>query len=265
MSNLLIAVGVALSIGTLIFHVSVAAEIFGDQARWSSGVFAVDGKVSGRRSTQKLFFHTYKLDVSYVDRAGTKHAAQTAFSTIGEPVKRKELRIKYDPRDPQRVVTSWAIENIRPRWYGWLVTLVGGLLLAAIALAIGRKLRTSRDILRLCAADSDEVLLEVLEHQRGSRQAPSSISSIRYAVPAGTGVRTGEVCFDRFKESPIYGDPGRGSILALVSGVDPAQPHVIMADLRQFELSREARREIDERLRQIGVEIVDGRCFPLEK
>lgn len=254
----LLIIGILLGSSAIAWQVSGAIRIFDDQALWEKGVVA-EGKIKGRRSTQTLFFHSYDLDVVYVSQSGTKHEAETHFGTVGRPADWQKLQIKYDPEDPRRFVVSWAIENVRSRWYSWLVVLAGGLLIAGLLVTIGRKLQKRKDILRLCAAESDEVLLDVLDYQRGTIQSPSSIT---YSIPTGNGSR--EVFFDRNKESPIYGDPKRGSILALVCKDEPANPHVLMADLRVFDLSKEARHEIDEKLKQRGVEIVNGRCFPIE-
>lgn len=117
------------------------SELSSDRQTWSEGVAAESGEVSGEERSNRFVFHTYKLNLSYVDAQGVHREAAQDFTTIfGEVDTNSEPEIRYLPTEPARAVSSWSVDvsTSRAVWVvlAFLIALVMASLIPIAAFAI---------------------------------------------------------------------------------------------------------------------------------
>lgn len=107
-------------------------------------------------------FYDYDLKVAYTDSDGRQYSKPLKVESMLKAMDQtNEPGVKFDPKNPENFVLSWAIDLGWARWswlgFKWLLILTCGGLLALIIRGGTRTLWSARS----AAAKSDEVLLEV--------------------------------------------------------------------------------------------------------
>jgi len=178
-------------------------------------------------------FYEYKLDVAYLDAAGTRRKAKVEFGTFWKPIDEQvspELRVLA--ADPEHPAISWAKDAGLTRFH-WPVFGFGMLLLTVFGIPqMLRHARKRENALRACALESEEVLLPVVSTRRDR-----GAWIVHYEVSPGATAKHVD------QESPlIVTRDGRQHVVTLRSTSDDR--FVVPGSLRGIELPDAARLEV---------------------
>jgi hypothetical protein len=104
-------IGLVLGGGMIYYAAQWLFELVSDRQTWSEGVSAEFGEVSGEERSNRFVFHTYELNLSYVDAQGVRRELAQEFTTVfGEVDTDNPPEIRYLPDEPERAVSSWSVE-----------------------------------------------------------------------------------------------------------------------------------------------------------
>src|SRR5882672_5989534 len=105
----LVLVGVASAIGYAWWQYSAVRELLDQTSIWAAGVPALRTEVGGKETTHKFIFHSYELDVTFLDATRTKHESKLEFDSFGSEVDQTATpQVRYLKDDPGRFALSWA-------------------------------------------------------------------------------------------------------------------------------------------------------------
>jgi hypothetical protein len=240
LAALLTLPGLLALFGYPIWQVGEARAILADQALWKSGEVASEVSVHGEQTSRDFLLHSYKLQVGYLDRKGARHERRVEFDTLITSVSdREEVAVRYDPRDPDRLVLSWAVAVGGARWGAFAFLCFAGVGLGLVFLLLAREsLRRVADA-RAVARASDEIELPIHATEVIKQYGRSTgWVKYRYLVPRPAGKpRKREITFNRRKQQrPLFADAGETRLLALVAREAPDRPVVLRSDLYPFDV-----------------------------
>lgn len=261
------------------FSAQGVKRVLRDRDIWERGVPARFSHVTGKSETFLVLITNHTLNVEYVDQQGTRRERAVEFSTMfGGPSSGERAMVRYDPRDPERIAVSPAVDATVRRWmdaaFWFLLGIVVGALPAYGSWALFSRVRLAR----LVAEDGVEVACEVtsVDDRPDSNGRPSPVRTFYFEVPAvapGPLVATGtyrdaasrstpghpgyrdSVMIDRKDGTPLMigVKSKRNLLLALVSPRMPHKAQVIRQDLYPFEFTEAERAEIERRVASVVV------------
>jgi hypothetical protein len=242
---LFLVFGVAAGLGYPTWQAFEARNILADQALWARGLEAMDGELSGRRTSHNFILNDYKLDVAYVDQSGARHRGQAKFDLFlssvgdGEPVE-----VRYDPQAPGRFVLSWAVAHSGGRWASVAFFIVVGLGIGVACTLAGREALRRLAEARQAARDSDDIEIELESIVQMKQYGRSTgVLTYKYLVSDASGKpRKRSVSFDRRKKhTPIFLDAEKTRVLAVRPRTAADRPIVLRSDFYPFDLNEGAR------------------------
>lgn len=234
---------------------SEGGRVLADLEVWETGTVAPWAEVGGEERTQKFLWHDYDLNVTYTDLEGNDRTAKAEFETFlfGADTNRSP-EVHYDPKAPERVSVSWAIDATTWRWASCASFLLIGILLGPLMLWFA--FTTTRAYLdaRAVGERSEEVVLDVLRVKDafGTGNPPQKEYEYSGHSPWG-GSLHGKFTSHARMGGPLFVDSTRTRILALVSPDRPQRPVVVYDSLLPFELSTTQQGQVRERLQQSHV------------
>jgi hypothetical protein len=235
------AAGGAIAIGGPVWQAAEAQKLLGDQALWKSGALAADVRVSGRETSHNFLLNSYNLDVSYADAVGAEHKTTIEFDTLFASVDQQSpVDARYDPKQPERVALSWAVDMVGSRWASIAFLGLGSVALGLLFAWLGRlALRRLADARQVGSSfeEIDVPLVRVIEMKQYGR----STGQMRYqfqVVRADGKTKTLETSFNRKKkQEPIFVDAERTRMLAVRTTHAPDRPIVLRNDFHPFDVS----------------------------
>jgi hypothetical protein len=247
----LVMLGVAIAIGVGLWQLDGAKELLEESRIWREGILAQQADMRGDVTTHKAIFHEYKLQVSYLDAAGTMHHANLKFDTLlGEIDDKQRPVVHYLKDSPDRFALSSAIDVAISRWASILflaATLVG--LIGGSCILLGLKALWRLRDARRCAAHSEEVIATVTQVDRKVVKGKHTRNVFRFTGKTADGrILKGKADFSS-KEAPLYA--GRQMILVLAPQDNPDRAVAVRNDFHPFVLDAEeaerARSELSRR------------------
>jgi len=233
--------GAAIAIGGPIWQLGEAKRIVAEQELWKTGAAASDVEVSGRETSHNFLLNSYHLDVAFADTAGAPHKTTVEFDTLFASVDQQSLvDARYDPKQPDRVALSWAVDMVGSRWASVAFLGLGSLALGLLFAWLGRMaLRRLADARQVGSSfeEIDVPLVRVIEMKQYGR----STGQMRYqfqVVRTDGKTKTLEASFNRKKkQEPIFVDPERTRMLAVRTTHAPDRPIVLRNDFHPFDVS----------------------------
>ncbi|MFT3773493.1 MAG: hypothetical protein QM820_49585 [Minicystis sp.] len=271
-----VAALVAMALAGLFFTFSAQGvkRIFRDRDLWENGVPTRSSHVSVRTERGLAIIANHTLNVEYVDQRGTAREQVVEFSTlfVGLPGGRSAV-VRHDPRAPERIAVSLAMDAMVWRWMDAVLWIFIGLIVGSLPAYGAWALYDRVRLARLVAEDGMEVACEVthVDDRPDSNGRPSPIRTFHFQVPAmapGPLVATGgyrDAARPSSAGHPSYGDrvmidrkdgtplmigvkEKRDMMLVLVSPRMPHKAQVIRHDLHPFELTEAERAEVQRRV-----------------
>ncbi len=217
------------------------AEELLDQSRiWKEGVPASAVEVQGRETTHKFVFHSYDLEVSYLDAKHSLHRGRVNFNSMTEGDKTSTPIVHYLENDPEHFALSWAMELKSSRWaaIAFMTVLGAGLIGGAFAIGGMQAMRKFFDA-RCCVRRCDEIavrITHIIEHIAKDEQTGTTYYFTGKTVE-GQEV-SGKVYFE-VQHEPLFADGSKRTAVALISPENPKRPVVPRDDFYPFDLSSE--------------------------
>jgi hypothetical protein len=237
----LLLAGIAVAIGYGWWQADEVKALLTQSRIWRDGVAAQRAEVGGQVRTKQFIFHSYELDVSYVDASGATHEHELEFDTLLDKVDEDtEVSVRHLADAPERFALSWAMEVKTSRWMAIIflglvgVGLIGGSLVylgchALRLLANGRR----------CARRSDEVVVQITQVTQQVTQGKHNANVYHYQGQLDDGRPiTGKVSY-ALKHEPLFADPTRQTMIALVSPENLKRPLSLRGDFHPFALSED--------------------------
>ena len=243
---LLLLLGAAAATGYGWWQFGEVAGLIEQSRIWETGVPALTTSASGGFKTHKFLIHSYNFDVRYVDAGGAPHARKLKFDTlIGEVDRTRQPIVRHLKDDPDRFALSWAVEAKTSRWASILTLgLVGvGLIGGAFTILGLRALRRLADA-RRCASFSDEVIVRIDSMVPKTIKGRHTHNVFHFTGEMTDGRKvTGKEELPR-KHDPLFADPDRRTMVALVDPDKLERPVVVRADFYPFDLTSEEQESV---------------------
>lgn len=164
----ILLVGLGMLFGLGAYGVIWTRELLDGRALFASGARAEVLGVEGTQRSRNFLFNEYDLTLTYEDEKGAKHTTKEDFVSVFQSVdENSRVEIHYDPQNPDRAVSSWALDVEVGRWiwcvFAFLIAGVGGFVLFAVVKAF-------RDAFEEQRAAREGIEVRVLVNETGRDQ-----------------------------------------------------------------------------------------------
>ena len=233
-----IVVGLAMVVGVVWWQSGEARRLLAEKALWARGVAASGVTVSGRETTNRFLFHSYKLKVSYLDADGRRHGGKVEFDTVVGSIKNgRRASVHYAPENPESFVLSWALEVERSRWGSMAFFVAVGVGMGALLVVVGvgalRKLADARN----CAVRGEEVVARLTKVVRQTNHGRHTRTTYHFNGALADGrIVAGKVDWPA-KHQPLLLDPQGATILVLATPDQPGRPVALRGDCYPYALT----------------------------
>lgn len=233
-----IVAGLAMLVGVGWWQSGEVRRLLDEKALWARGVAASGVEVSGRETTNRFLFHSYKLKVAYRDADGRRHGGKVEFDTVVGSIKNgRRASVHYAPEAPERFVLSWALEVERSRWGSMAFFVAVGVVVGGLFVVVGvgalRKLADARH----CAVRGEEVVARITKAVQQTNHGKHTSTTYHFEGALADGrIVAGKADFPA-KHRPLVLDPEGATMLVLATPAQPKRPVPLRGDCHPYALS----------------------------